>query len=577
MNVTNNSNTNNNIDNNNNNEISQVVKLVNSNYNIKENSNESLISNDEVNSNYNNEREEEEDISLVINNYNSQNSNIEITTDGNDSNEDNEKENFKDFIYEKTPTAKEPHKKFSIFSFFNLIRNNKKRIATVFLIINLGFPVFLSYNNPSSMVQIFKREYSIDATQFGRLYSIYALPNVIMVFLGGILVDLIGTNKSSLIFSTILTISTILAAISSSTHSYGLLMFSRVLLGLGGESLLVCIATFITDMFEANQVSLVMGIEATWVQFGSLVAFGVLPSFYNASSFPMTMWFIAIIASIGSILNIVFIIYQPKLRFNKEQPIPLENIADDEETPYGENSVAIDTESQLSSENKSFLVLFKENIIQAFHIVKSMSMRTWVLTIVAFFGYSAFFGLDIIFTDMAIERYNYSDAFAAGIMASETFTTGIVSPLFGIFVKKLKRNILAMGIGITMTMVGIFLIVVTDVMPMAFVILSGCGYTLMSNAIYSSIPLIVEEDGMGTAYGCIGTSYNIGIVLFPLFLTYFRSKTGDYIISMWILILSSAIAIVCLFILKYFDKKEPNHLKRLDHNDYNFLKYFKLK
>ncbi|KAN0045379.1 hypothetical protein ACTA71_005756 [Dictyostelium dimigraforme] len=497
-----------------------------------------------------------------------------------------------------------------LISIFKLLYKHKKRILVGFLAVNIGFPLYLAYNTPSSMVKIFDEHYDMNASQYSRLYSVYAIPNIILVFLGGILVDLVGVNKCSIICSSLLTISIVLCAISSTPANYQLLLFSRILLGVGGETMIVCIASYISQFFEPSNQSLLFGLEGMWLQIGSLLAFSVLPTLYEKTGLAFSLWSIAVLAMICTFLNLIFIIFQEKLKFikNDENDEDIELISSssssssttsistsssknilNEETINGANLPEITTETKGSgnieeeeeeeeekeeaeavdneNKNKSKLTLLKDKIKQAILLVKTMPSRVWCLCLVAFFGYSGFFGMDIIFTDMAIEKYGYSDRGAAIIMAFETLCTGFSSPLFGYFVIKLERNILSMAIGLMMLLIGMLLIVSTsnNVNPIAFVIISGMGYIFMSNAIYSSIPLLVDSNSQGTAFGLIGTSYNIGIVIFPYILSSIRLSSGSYTISFWLLVLSTFIGLIGLLFLKYLDSKSHINLSnRLD-------------
>ncbi|KAM9952741.1 hypothetical protein ACTFIR_007796 [Dictyostelium discoideum] len=500
-----------------------------------------------------------------------------------------------DIYNENSITTKSKKKKITTFqsgnyfekliSIFTTLFKNKRRILVGFLAINIGFPLYLAYNTPSSMVKIFDEHYDMNASQYSRLYSVYAIPNIVLVFLGGILVDLIGVNKCSIICSTLLTISVVLCAISSTPANYELLLFSRILLGVGGETMIVCIASYITQFFETSNQSLLFGLEGMWLQIGSLLAFSVLPTLYESTSLAFSLWSIAILAMFCTFLNIIFIIFQERIKFTKnENENENENIelitANGADLPNSEITTTTKVEEK-EEENgdKSKLIILKNKIKQAILLVKTMPSRVWLLCLVSFFGYSGFFGMDIIFTDMAIEKYGYSDRGAAIIMAFETLCTGISSPLFGYFVRKLERNILSMGIGLMMMLLGMLLIVSTsnNVNPIAFVVMCGMGYIFMTNAIYSSIPLLVDSNSQGTAFGLIGTSYNIGIVIFPYILSSIRLSSGSYTISFWLLVLSTFIALIGLLFLKYFDSKNNiNISNRLDRGHYNFNKILKI-
>ncbi|KAF2077357.1 hypothetical protein CYY_001360 [Polysphondylium violaceum] len=479
-----------------------------------------------------------------------------------------------------------------IQSILNFLKNEKKKIIVTFLIINLGFPLYLSYNNPTSMVKVFNNYFNLSPTQFGNLYTVYALPNLFMVFLGGIVIDMYGSNRCSIIFSGIMTLSAIFAALSTTPPTYSVLLLSRILLGIGGESLLVCVNCFITEWYPAKEISLIIGLESAWVQFGSLFAFGVLPSMYAMlGSLPMTEWVVALIAIISFILNLLFIIFSKKLVFAGSPKLDQHKLLKDQETGDmtgagsptlgGDNLLEVDLDEedyidgadhqdqihqQQQQQQQMKIVIVFQQLKQAFKLVRLISSRMWLVIVIAFFGYSSFFGFDIICTDMVIEKYGYSDTTAALMMAAETLCTGACSPVFGWINKKLRRKILSMGIGAFVMGFGIVLVIITpaSVVPMPFIIISGLGYGLFSNAVYSSVPTLVDANVTGTSFGLISTSYNAGIVLFPLFLSAFKQATGNYNLSMWTLVLSAFITIALLVFLKKLDEKEKDTDKKMD-------------
>jgi MFS family permease len=53
----------------------------------------------------------------------------------------------------------------------------------------------------------------------GYLYSVYSLPNIVMVFGGGILVDRVGTRRASLLFSSLVTAGALVVAVGVAAFS----------------------------------------------------------------------------------------------------------------------------------------------------------------------------------------------------------------------------------------------------------------------------------------------------------------------------------------------------------------------
>ncbi|EFA77950.1 hypothetical protein PPL_08595 [Heterostelium album PN500] len=462
-------------------------------------------------------------------------------------------------LTEKQPTSKQKE-------------NIKKKILVIILICNLAFPLYLAYNSPNSLVKVFDKHYNMDSSQFSKLYTVYALPNLFMVILGGILVDLFGPNKCSLVFQTILFLSTVLTAISVSNASYGLLLFSKVLLGIGGETILVCISAFIAKWFSANDVPFVLGLESSWVQIASLMSFAVLPSLYNASNLQFTMWFITIVSIIALVSNFVFVIFQKRLKFRDEVYVSVgddienekvnqtNNINNERDNEKDDEELAKQKELESMTKTERLVYELKHAII----LMKLIPKKMWILAGISFFGYNTFYGLDIFVTDMIAEKYNYDNKKASMVMAYETMVNGVMSPIFGYLVKRFEMRATACGIGIFFMGLGVALLNLTNNVPYPWVIISGLGYGLMNNSIMSSIPIIVEEKIIGSSYGLVGTAYNVGIFVFPYLLGSIRTKLGNYDVSMWVLVLSAVVALLLLGWLKLIDMKETDNSKRLD-------------
>lgn len=56
-------------------------------------------------------------------------------------------------------------------------------------------------------------------------------------------------------------------------------------------------------------------------------------------------------------------------------------------------------------------------------------------------------------------------------------------------------------------------------------ILAGIGYSIYAAAIWGSIPLVVPESAVGTAYGITSAIQNIGLTVAPTFVGYIKDRT----------------------------------------------------
>ena len=62
-----------------------------------------------------------------------------------------------------------------------------------------------TYDNPSVLQSQIQREYNLNSTYYSYLYSIYAAPNILLPFVGGIVIQRWGKGKV-IILAALLTV-----------------------------------------------------------------------------------------------------------------------------------------------------------------------------------------------------------------------------------------------------------------------------------------------------------------------------------------------------------------------------------
>ena len=66
------------------------------------------------------------------------------------------------------------------------------------------FGNYYVYDSIAPLADILSRQLGFSDTQIGTLNAIYSFPNIMMVLIGGIIVDRIGTRRATLIFTALL-------------------------------------------------------------------------------------------------------------------------------------------------------------------------------------------------------------------------------------------------------------------------------------------------------------------------------------------------------------------------------------
>jgi MFS family permease len=78
----------------------------------------------------------------------------------------------------------------------------------------------------------------MDSTVYNLQYAAYSYPNLLMPFLGGIFLDIIGRRSGYFIFGTLTVIGQAIYTIGAYGHVYWLMIVGRVIFGLGSDTML---------------------------------------------------------------------------------------------------------------------------------------------------------------------------------------------------------------------------------------------------------------------------------------------------------------------------------------------------
>src|ERR1035437_5914467 len=84
------------------------------------------------------------------------------------------------------------------------------------------FGNYYIYDSISPLADLLKTQLGFSDTNLGTLNGIYSLPNIVMVLIGGIIIDRIGTKKASLLFCILMTIGGLFTAVRGTLFTMAL-------------------------------------------------------------------------------------------------------------------------------------------------------------------------------------------------------------------------------------------------------------------------------------------------------------------------------------------------------------------
>jgi MFS family permease len=160
------------------------------------------------------------------------------------------------------------------------------------------FGNYYAYDAVAPVADLLQRALGFTDTQIGTLNAIYSLPNVVMVLIGGILIDRFGTRTATLVFAVICAVG---AAVTASTGSFPVMAAGRLIFGLGAESMIVAVTVAIGQWFVGRQLGLAFGVNLSIARAGSYSA-DMSPTWFAAlyeSGWQAPLWLAAGMMVVG--------------------------------------------------------------------------------------------------------------------------------------------------------------------------------------------------------------------------------------------------------------------------------------
>lgn len=389
----------------------------------------------------------------------------------------------------------------------------------VLIMISLAmFGNYYVYDSISPLADLLKTELNFTDSNIGLLNGIYSLPNIFMVFIGGIIIDRIGTKKSSLLFAALCMTGTVMTTFSGG--NLALMAAGRLVFGLGSESLIVAITTVLAKWFKGKELSFAFGINLTIARLGSFAALNSptwARQLYDSWNGPL---FISTVMAFISVLTvIVYILMDNRARrvFHMEPESRQDEIV----------------LSEIFNFNKSF----------------------WFIVLLCVTFYSAIFPFQTFAVKFFMEHHQLTRG-AAGFASSVIILGSMIgTPLFGIFIdrKGLRASLMILG---SLMIVPVYLVMnYVPIDPRWMTAIMGIAFSLVPAAMWPSVALIVEERRLGTAYGLMTMIQNIGLTLFNFMIGWandYSTVDGvtDYSLGMWLFSITGFLGLFFAFMLR---------------------------
>jgi nitrate/nitrite transporter NarK len=449
----------------------------------------------------------------------------------------------------------------------NTLRDSKVARWTALAVV--AFTMLCGYYLTDVMAPLkpmLEKELLWNSADYGFFTSAYGWFNVflLMLIFGGIILDKMGVRFTGKMATIIMVIGTAIKYWAISTHALDghtiLGWKAQVMIaglgfatfGVGVEVAGITVSKIIVKWFKGKELALAMGLEMATARLGTTLAMATsipIATALHGVSKPILVCLIML--CIGMVAFFFYATMDKKL----------------------DKSVADEAlRSGTVDEEESFKL---SHVLQ---ILKNKGW--WYIAILCVLFYSAVFPFIKYATDLMVNKFHVGEKIAGDIPALLPLGTILLTPLFGnIYDRK--------GKGATIMIIGAVLLILVHAvysipfltstpLAIAMIMLLGVALSLVPSAMWPSVPKIIPEKQLGTAYGMIFLIQNIGLSLVPLLIGWVLNKyciTGtrmldgvpvsnyNYTIPMLIFTCFGVLALVFAILLKAEDKKKQYGLE----------------
>jgi MFS family permease len=406
------------------------------------------------------------------------------------------------------------------------------------------FGNYYVYDCIAPIADLLTQQLGFSDSNIGLLQAIYSIPNVVMVLIGGYIVDRIGTRKAIFIFGTLCFFG---AGVTCLSSRLSVMATGRLIFGLGAESLIVAVTTAVAKWFRGKELSFAFGINLMISRAGTLLA-QQSPSW---AGFAYNYWRNPLLISVGfaSLCVVGAIVYWA-----------LEVFA---EKHY-----------QVGAAGATDKVVFGD--------IKAFGLSYWYIVALCVTFYSGIFPFETFAYKFFMDAHHVTREAGGDLVGMLTLFTMFGTPTFGLFVDKLGKRALLMMLGslllipvyllmayvrsanyitvyLPSTADGHFALIAHHLPPILLITMAmmGIAFSLIPAVMWPSVAYLVDQSKLGTAYGLMTMVQNIGLAGFNLVIGWANDHShagadnpNGYTLGMWIFSILGFSGLTFAFLLR---------------------------
>lgn len=432
------------------------------------------------------------------------------------------------------------------------------RWTVLVLVASMMFFAYMFVDILSPLASLLNDTLAWDQGVFGTYAAGEYLLNVFgFLIIAGIILDKMGVRFTGLLSASLMVIG---AAIKywgiswadantvewlnawwpSMPGSAKLAMFGFMIFGCGCEMAGTTVSKILAKWFKGKEMALAMGLEMAIARLGVFAAMWLSPMISEkfavdgTNSVVAPLLFSAALLVIGLLNFFVFTIMDKTL---DRQELNDQMVND-----------------QMVNDADEFHVSDLKQIFT--------SKMFWIVALLCVLYYSAIFPFQRFATNFLEETLQISNAEAAGLFKWFPILAMVLTPFLGAFIDYKGKGASMMLLGaVIMTACHLVFAFVLPAYPsktlaLVTILVLGVSFSLVPASMWPSVPKIIDEKVLGSAYCLIFWVQNIGLCLVPLLIGKLRVATDGYLVPMIVFASFGVLAFLLSLALKVEDKKK---------------------
>ena len=445
---------------------------------------------------------------------------------------------------------------------------SESRVARWLVVVLVSFTMMCGYFLTDVMAPLktmLEQTLEWNSTDYGIFTSGYGWLNIFifMLIISGIILDKMGVRFTGVSATLVMILGAgikywaVLSVfdvpiISVQIGSWHLFEMKRQVLyaalgyaifGVGVEAIGITATKAIVKWFKGREVALALGLNVATGRIGTLLAMAVSPIIAARMEHPSAPILLCLILLVIGLMSfLVFCVMDRKL---------------DAEQEMGTNEKTSD----------------KFQLSDIWGIVKIRGF--WYIAILCVLFYSAVFPFLKYASDLMVQKFGLTQELAGTIPGLLPLGTLFLTPLFGNMYDRKGKGATIMILGSVMLIMVHLLFAVPFIrswqIATLLMIVLGVAFSLVPSAMWPSVPKIIPEKQLGTAYSLIFWIQNWGLSGVPLLIGYVLDRfcvrgeviidgrittEYDYTLPMLLFALFGFLALCFAFLLKREDKKK---------------------